>query len=133
MFLTIKFLPLSPGYCIIKVTAQAGVRGGACPLCVRPWISHQHSHCMYRHQETEQSSESVKPVQIFFEGGSTSGDAQDLLRNLHIEIIPGNAWGTVWDVGDRTRVGCLQSKQPIPCPIFPALETNINLTTSPKH
>ena len=39
---------------------------------------------------------------------------------MHSGITPGGAWGTIWDAGDRTRVGRVQGKRPTRCAIAPA-------------
>ena len=50
----------------------------------------------------------------------TPSDAQGLLLALHSGIAPGSAWGTIWDAGDRTQVGCVQGKRPPRCAMAPA-------------
>lgn len=45
-----------------------------------------------------------------------SSDAQGLLLlALHSDIMPSRAQGTVWDAGDGTQVGQMQSKSPKCC------------------
>ena len=57
---------------------------------------------------------------IFFFCFLGQSDAQELFLALHSGITAGGAWGTMWDAGNQTRVGCMQGQCPIHCAITPA-------------
>ena len=48
---------------------------------------------------------------------------------MHSGITPGSAQGTIWDAGNRTRVGRVQGKHPPLCTIAPAPQLEIFLVT----
>ena len=68
---------------------------------------------------------------FFFAFWVTPSDAQGLLLALHSGITPGGAWGTIWDAGDRTRVGRVQGKRPTRCAIAPAPDSGTLTETRP--
>ena len=55
----------------------------------------------------------------------TPGNAQGFLLALHSGITPGGAQGTIWDTGNRTRVGRVQGKRPTHCAITLAPEVMV--------
>ena len=59
-------------------------------------------------------------ISSFFAFWVTPCAAQGLLLALRSGITPGGAQGTIWDAGNRTRVGLVQGKRPTRCAITPA-------------